>query len=160
MFYSPENDAREDILTKNYPFFTQQQFVNYFDSGCYCFDLPYDLDAGVARSTTIALPSSGGTINLANVSGGNTQTVYSEPTSFPTAYSRNYNLTVEKQLGNATSVEVGYVGANTRNLSDSVGNYNVNNHLSANLGKVQTLLPSGLANYDSLQAKYQAQLHS
>jgi hypothetical protein len=153
MFYSPENDAREDILTKNYPFFTQQQFVNYFDSDCYCFDLPYNLDAGVARSTSIAIPSGASTINMANVPGGNTQTVYSEPADFPTAYSRNYNLTLEKQLGNATSVEVGYVGANTRNLSDSVGNYNVNNHLSANIGKVQTLLPTGLSNYDSLQAK-------
>ena len=154
MFYSPENDAREDILTKNYPFFTQQQFVNYFDYGCYCFDMPYNLDAGVARSTSIPVASTVSTIDLTKVSGGSTQTVYSEPMNFPTAYSRNYNLTVEKQLGNATSVEVGFVGANTRNLSDSVGNYNVNNHLSANLGKVQTLLPSGLANYDSLQAKF------
>ena len=92
--------------------------------------LPYNLDAGVARSTSIPVASTVSTIDLTKVSGGNTQTVYSEPTNFPTAYSRNYNLTVEKQLGNATSVEVGYVGANTRNLSDSVGNYNVNNHLS------------------------------
>jgi hypothetical protein len=99
VFYSPENDAREDILTKNYPFFTQQEFVNYFDDSCYCFSLPYDLDAGVARSTTVALPSSGGTINLANVPGGSTQTVYSEPNNFPTAHSINYNFTVEKQLG-------------------------------------------------------------
>lgn len=28
-FFSPENDAREDILTKNYPFFTQDEYVNY-----------------------------------------------------------------------------------------------------------------------------------
>jgi len=160
MFYSPENDAREDILTKNYPFFTQQQFVNYFDYGCYCFDLPYSLDTGVARATSIPVASTVSTIDLTKVSGGNTQTVYSEPTSFPTAYSRNYNLIVEKQLGNATSVEIGYVGANTRNLSDSVGNYNVNNHLSANIGKVQTLLPAGLSNYDSLQAKINRSFHN
>ncbi|MDR3773788.1 MAG: TonB-dependent receptor [Terracidiphilus sp.] len=159
MFYSPENDAREDILTKNYPFFTQQQFVNYFDSGCYCFDLPYSLDAGVARSTSIPVASTVSTIDLTKVAGGNTQTVYSEPTNFPTAYSRNYNLTLEKQLGNATSVEIGYVGANTRNLSDSVGNYNVNNHLSANIGKVQTLLPAGISNYDSLQVKINRSFH-
>jgi hypothetical protein len=160
MFYSPENDAREDILTKNYPFFTQQQFVNYFDSSYYQFDLPYYLDTGVARSTSATIPSGASTINLANVAGGNSQTVYSEPKDFPTAYSRNYNLTLEKQLGNATSVEVGYVGANTRNLSDSVGNYNVNNHLSASVGKVQTLLPSGLSNYDSLQAKIERKFTS
>ncbi|HTB96336.1 MAG TPA: TonB-dependent receptor [Terracidiphilus sp.] len=153
MFYSPENDAREDILTKNYPYFTQQQFTNYFDYGCYCFDLPYDLDTGVARSTTINIPTGASTIDLTTVPGGNTQTIYSEPKNFPTAYSKNYNVTLEKQLGGATSFELGYVGATTRNLSDAVGNYNVNAHLSSNLGKVQTLLPTGISNYDSLQAK-------
>jgi outer membrane receptor protein involved in Fe transport len=154
VFYSPENDAREDILTKNYPFFTQQQFVNYFDSGCYCFVLPYDLDAGVARATSVAIPSGASTIDPTTIPGGNTQTVYSEPKNFPTAYSRNYNLTLEKQFGDNTSVELGYVGANTRDLSDEVGNYNVGDHLSANIGKVQTLLPVGLSNYNSLQAKW------
>jgi hypothetical protein len=153
MFYSPEDDAREDILTKNYPFFTQQQFVNYFDSSTYNFSLPYYLDTGVPRATSVAIPSDASTIDLANVAGGNTQTVYSEPTDFPTAYSRNYNVTLQQQFGRDTSLEVGYVGANTRHLSYEVGNYNVNNHLSPNVGKVQTLLPVGLSNYDSLQAK-------
>ena len=160
VFYSPEDDAREDILTKNYPFFTQQEFVNYFDSSCYCFDLPYDLDAGQARSTTVALPSSGGTINLANIPSGNTQTVYSEPNNFPTAHSINYNFTVEKQLGSATSAELGFVGANTRNLSYAVGNYNVNNHLSASIGKVDALMPIGLSNYSSMQAKINRSFHN
>jgi hypothetical protein len=90
---------------------------------------------------------------LASVPGGNTQTVYSEPTNFPTAYSWNYNLTLQKQLGNSTSVEVGYVGANTRDLSYAVGNYNVNNHLSSSIGKVDTLLPIGISNYSSMQGK-------
>ncbi len=120
MFYSPENDAREDILTKNYPFFTQQEFVNYFDFGCYCFVQPYNLDTGVARSTSIPVASTVSSIDLTKVPGGKTQTVYSEPNDFPTAYSRNYN---------------------------------VNAHLSPDIGKVQTLLPSGISNYDSLQAK-------
>jgi hypothetical protein len=154
VFYSPENDAREDILTKNYPFFTQQEFIN---SDYY---LGYILDAGSPRSTTIALPSSDGTINLANVSGGSTQTVYSEPTSFPTAHSINYNFTVEKQLGNSTSAELGFVGANTRNLSYAVGNYNVNNHLSSSIGKVDALLPVGLSNYSSMQAKINRSFHN
>jgi hypothetical protein len=152
-FYSPENDAREDILTKNYPFFTQQEFVDYFDSGSYQFDLPYQLDTGIARSTTVNIPSGASTINLANVPGGNTQTVFSEPRNFPTAYSNNYNLTVEKQLGGAMSFEVSYVGATTRNLSYEVGNYNINGHLSTSIGKVQALMPVGLSNYNSMQAK-------
>jgi len=153
MFYSPENDAREDILTKNYPFFTQQQFVNYFDYGCYCFVQPYNLDAGVARSTTINIPSGASKIDMTTVPDATTQTVYSEPNDFPTAYSRNYNLTLQKQIGSSTSFEMGYVGANTRDLSYSVGNYNVNAHLSSKIGKVNRLMPSGLSNYDSLQAK-------
>jgi len=152
-FYSPENDAREEILSKNYPFFTQQQFVDYFDSGYYQFLLPFQTDAGVARSTTVNIPSGASTIDLTTVAGGNTQTVFSEPKNFPTAHSINYNVTVEKQLGGTTTAEISYVGANTRNLSYEVGNYNVNNHLSAAIGKVQALMPVGLSNYNSLQAK-------
>ena len=147
IFYSPENDAREDILTKNYPFFTQQAFYN---SDYY---IGYILDSGAPRSTSITIPSGASSIDLTTVPGGNSQTVYSEPTNFPTAYSRNYNLTLEKELGKSTSAEVGYVGANTRNLSYSIGNYNVNNHLSKAIGNVQALMPSGFSNYDSLQAK-------
>lgn len=154
IFYSPENDAREDILTKNYPFFTQQAFYNS------AYYIGYVLDTGSPRATSIAVPSGTSTIDLTTVPGGNTQTVYSEPNDFPTAYSRNYNLTLEKQLGNATSAEVGYVGANTRNLSYSVGNYNVNNHLSKDIGNVQALMPSGFSNYDSLQAKINRSFHN
>jgi len=147
IFYSPENDAREDILTKNYPFFPQQQYIN---SPYY---LGYMLDTGAPRPTSISIPTGASTIDLTTVSGGSAQTVHSEPNSFPTAYSTNYNLTMEKQLGRATSAEVGYVGASTRDLSYAVGNYNVNSHLSSKLGEVNALLPSGLSNFDSLQAK-------
>lgn len=148
VFYSPENDAREDILTKNYPFFTQQQIVNSVYNGGYF----YQLDTGSARSTTIAIPNGASSINLAAVAGASAETVYSEPVNFPTAHSDSYNVTLQKQIG-ATSFEVGYVGAVTRNLSYKVGNYNVNNHLSSKIGQVQNLLPVGMSNYDSLQAK-------
>lgn len=147
IFYSPENDAREDILTKNYPFFTQQSFVNSV------YYLGYQLDTGIARPTTITIPTGASSIALATVAGASSQTVYSEPKIFPTANSKNYNLTFERQLSNTTSLEVGYVGAITRDLSDEVGDYNVNQHLSKNIGKVQTLLPVGISNYDSLQVK-------
>jgi hypothetical protein len=147
IFYSPENDAREDILTKNYPFFTQQQFINspYYYS--------YNLDSGVARSTTVNIPSGASSIDLTTVPGASAQTVYSEPAHFPTAYSTNYNVTVQQALGGATTFEIAYVGAISRHLSTEVGNYNVNNNISAKLGKVQTLLPAGISNYDSLQTK-------
>jgi hypothetical protein len=105
------------------------------------------------RSTSIDIPSGASTIDLTTVPGGNTQSIYSEPREFPTAYSRNYNVTLQKQLGTSTSVELGYVGANARNLSDAVGNYSVNAHLSSALGKVDAFFPSGISKYDSLQAK-------
>jgi outer membrane receptor protein involved in Fe transport len=147
VFYSPENDAREDILTKNYPFFTQQQFVNS------PYALVYDLDTGIPRQTSISIPPGASSIDLTTVPGASSQTVYSEPKNFPTAYSRNYNLTIQQQLGSFTTFEIGYVGANTRNLSYEVGNYNVGNHLSPLIGKVQRLAPVGISNYDSLQTK-------
>ena len=147
IFYSPENDSRDVILTENYPFYTEQEFYNdpYYFS--------YSLDAGAARSTTISIPSGASSINLTTVPGASSQIVNSEPTNFPTGYSKNYNLTLQQQLSNTTSFEVGYLGAASRNLSYEVGNYNVNNHLSSKIGKVNALLPVGISNYDSLQAK-------
>ncbi|HVZ84666.1 MAG TPA: TonB-dependent receptor [Terracidiphilus sp.] len=147
MFFTPENDAREDILTKNYPFFTQDEYVNdpyYF---------AYTLDAGVPRSTTIDLPQGASSIDLTSVPGANTFTVYSEPDKFPTGYSEMFNLTVQQILPRNISVEVGYVGAMAHKLSYEVGNYNIRNYLSSAIGKVQTLEPIGQSNYNALQAK-------
>ena len=45
-----KNDAREDILTNNYPFFTQNEHVNL------PYDFAYNLDTGIARATTVNLP--------------------------------------------------------------------------------------------------------
>ncbi|HEY0308414.1 MAG TPA: TonB-dependent receptor [Acidobacteriaceae bacterium] len=145
IFYSPENDAREDLLTKNYPFFVQQEIDNS------AYAIAYHLDAGVARPTSISIPGGASSINLVTASVPS-QTVYSEPNNFPTANSKNYNVTLQKTVGN-TSFEVAYVGAITRDLSYEVGDYNINKRLSTNIGKVQTLLPVGISNYDSLQAK-------
>jgi hypothetical protein len=151
IFYSPENDSRDILLTENYPFYTEQQFTNS------AYYLSYFLDQGVARSTTNPVSSSVASLNLTTVPGANLQVVNSEPTHFPTANSKNYNITVQQQVGSYTSVELGFVGANTRDLSQKVGNYNVNSHLSSALGQVQALLPVGISNYDSLQAKISRQ---
>jgi hypothetical protein len=147
IFYSHENDGRNIILTQNYPFYTQQQFVNS------AYGLSYFLDAGEPRQTTDPVPSSVASVNLTTVPGANLQVVNSEPTSFPTAASRNYNITLQQELGSSTTFEIGYVGANTRNLTQKVGNYNVNQHLSSSIGTVDRIQTSGLSNYDSLQAK-------
>ena len=147
VFYTAENDAREDILTKNYPFFTQDEYVN----SPYYF--AYNLDTGIARSTTVNLPGDAPSIDLTSVPGAANATVYSEPRYFPDGYSEMYNLTVQRILPRNTSLEAGYVGAQSHKLSYAVGNYNVSNHLSSKIGKVQTLLPVGKSNYNALQAK-------
>jgi len=148
MFYTAENDAREDILTKNYPFFTQDEYVNS------PYDFVYHLDGGIARSTTVNLPDGGASsIDFTTVPRAANATVYSEPKNFPDGYSEMYNLTIQRILPGNTSLEGGYVGAQSHKLSYSVGNYNVGDHLSSKIGKVQTLLPIGKSNYNALQAK-------
>jgi hypothetical protein len=64
-----------------------------------------------------------------------------------------YNLTVQRMLPWNISLEAAYVGGQSHKLSYAVGNYNVSNHLSSAIGKVQTLLPVGMSNYNALQAK-------
>lgn len=147
IFYTAENDAREDILTKNYPFFTQDEYVN----SQYAF--VYMLDTGIARTTTIDLPSGVSSVDLTTIPDATTQIVYSEPKSFPDGYSEMYNLTIQRLLPKNISLEVGYVGSGAHSLPYEVGDYNVLQHLSSKIGKVQTLLPAGSSNYNSLQAK-------
>jgi Carboxypeptidase regulatory-like domain/TonB-dependent Receptor Plug Domain/TonB dependent receptor len=146
-FYSPENDAREEILTQNYPFFITEGFYND------AYDLNYTLDAGVARPTSVTVPAGASFIDATTVPNSSSTDFSSEPNNFPTAYSQSYNVTVEQELGNATSVEVAFVGANTRDLSYKVGDYNINKRISSKIGKVPTLLPVGISNYESLQGK-------
>jgi hypothetical protein len=149
IFFSHENDGRNVILTQNYPFYSEQEYTN----SVYNYYYGYTLDAGEPRATTNPVPSNVSSVNLTTVPGANLQIVNSEPTSFPAAYSRNYNFTMQQEVGNNTSFEVGFVGANSRDLSQKVGNYNVNNHLSSSLGQVDVIQASGLSNYNSLQAK-------
>lgn len=147
LFFTAENDAREDILTKNYPFFTQDEYVN----SPYYF--AYGLDSGIARNTTVNLTSGVSSIDMTTIADSTNQLVYSEPTSFHDGYSEMYNLTVQRLLPLNISLEAGYVGAQAHSLSYEVGNYNVGSHLSSKIGKVQTLLPEGKSNYNALQVK-------
>jgi hypothetical protein len=147
IFYSHENDSRDIILTENYPFYTEQSFSNN------PYSLNYQLSTGEPRQTTDPVPSSVASIDLTTVPDAKTQVVNSEPKNFPTAYSRNYNFTLQQQLDRSTSFELGFVGANSRDLTEKVGNYNINAHLSSKLNQVQVIQPIGLSNYSSLQAK-------
>ena len=148
IFFSPENDAKNELLTQNYPFYTQQQFTNSVYSG-----LVYSLDAGKPRVTTAPIPAGATSIDLTAVPNGSSYNVnYIQPNS-PTAYSQSYNLTFQKQLPFGISAEAGYVGAVARKLAYQVGNLNINNKLSSKIGRVQGLLPAGQNSYNSLQAK-------
>jgi hypothetical protein len=153
IFYSHENDSRDIILTENYPFYTEQSYSNN------PYSLTYQLSTGEPRQTTDPVPSSVASLDLTAVPGASLQVVNSEPKNFPTAYSKNYNLTLQQQLDRTTSFELGFVGANSRDLTDKVGNYNINDHLSSKLGQVQVIEPVGLSNYSSLQAKINRQFN-
>ena len=60
IFYSPENDGREDFLTKNNPFALQYAFTNSVWN-VYSSPQPfqYQIDSGVPRSTAINIPAAG-----------------------------------------------------------------------------------------------------
>jgi outer membrane receptor protein involved in Fe transport len=150
VFYSPENDAKEDLLTKNYPFFVQQEFVNS------AYGLSYFLDQGIARPTSIAIPPGASSVSLTTGSTAN-QTVYYEQPNARTSYTENYNFTIQRLLSRSMSLDLSYVGAESKKLPYAQGNLNVNGAISKQIGVVQGLTQAGFGNYNSLQIKFQRQ---
>jgi hypothetical protein len=157
IFYTPENDGREDFLTKNTPFATQSSYFNSAYNGA----LSYQLDAGVARSTAINTPTAG-FIDPATVPNGNLLTTYSINPDIKTGYAESFNLAVQRQLGSSISVDLAYVASISHALPYAVGDINANpldstnnydNRLTSDLGKIQYLTDSGYGNYNSLQLK-------
>lgn len=159
LFYSPENDGREDYLTKNAPFADQVTYTNW----PYTFlGIEYDDDTGVPRNTTINIPSSG-VINPANLPNGTVATTYAVNPRIKTGSADSFNLTLERQVGSSLAVNVSYVGSVSHDLSYSVGDINSNpnnssvnngdNRLTTELGKIQYLTDAGMANYNSMQVK-------
>jgi hypothetical protein len=144
MFYSPENDAREDVLTKNYPFAVEQTVFNNIFNG---LPFPYVLDAGVARTTFIPIPAGVSSLSAAR------QNVFAVDPAMRTGYAHLYNVTVERELASNFSVEAGYVGSVSRELPYAVGNLNLNNRITADAGQVQAQFSEGEANFQSLQIK-------
>jgi len=151
LFFSPENDAKEDLLTKNYPFFIQQQFVN----SPYYFS--YFLDSGIARSTSVSIPPGATSVSLTTGATAN-QTIYWEQPNLATGYSENFNLTIQRMITPSTSLEAGYVGAVSHKLSYSVGNLNYMGAISSQIGQVNALTDAGLGNYNSLQVSLKRQM--
>lgn len=159
LFFSPENDGREDFLTQNTPYAEQFVYTNYVYDGP-----PYEyvLDTGVARNTTISAPSSG-RIDPATLTNGNLETTYAVDPHLKTGVSQTFNVAVERSLGTNLSLDVSYVGTLAHSLSYQIGDINANpdnsankydNRLTSNLGKIQYLSDYGSASYNGLQVKF------
>jgi len=81
--------------------------------------------------------------------------VYSVGKNFRTPYFYNYNLQIEKGLGNAGVIQVGYVGSQGRKLN-LVSNINQGHAISNNFGAILQLNTSGTSNYNALQAVFRS----
>ncbi|MGA8151845.1 MAG: TonB-dependent receptor [Terriglobales bacterium] len=155
LFYSPENDAREDILSKNYPFAELSQYNDY-----YYFGPPqYQLDTGVPRNTTVNIPAGASSIATKNIPNGNLLTSYYVNPKLRTGYSEMFNLALQRELGSNFTLETAFVGSKSHNLSYKVGDINFDfatgaeGLLTPNLGQIQALTDGGWGEYDSLQVK-------
>ncbi len=167
IFYSPENDGREDILTQNYPFARQAQYTDWvYDGPCSsCTSAPweYELDSGVARSTAINLPpAGGGAIVPSTVVNGNLETTYAINPRMKSGTVGSFSLTLQEQITKTTSFELGWVGSFSRHLSYEIGDINANpassannynNLLTTSLGNIQYLTDSGISSYNAMQVK-------
>ena len=156
-FYTPENDGREDFLTKNAPFATQSSYYN----SAYFGYTAYQLDAGVPRSTKVDIPTAG-FIKPADVPNGNLLTTYALNPHLRTGYSEAFNVALQRQVGSSISVDLAYVGSMNRALPYAIGDINANpadgknhhnNRLTSDLGKIQYLTDSGFGRYNSMQLK-------
>lgn len=85
--------------------------------------------------------------------GADTFNVYSVNQNFRTPYFMNYDLQIEKGLGNAAVFQIGYVGSQGRKLSVML-NINQNGTFNTqfpNVGSIIQLNSIGTSNYSSLQ---------
>lgn len=148
MFYSPENDGREDFLTKNAPFADQNVFQNNN-----FVPFQYQLDSGVPRVSTVNIPAGASSIDPSTLPNGTLEKTFAVNPDLKTGYSEMFNVAVERQLGNSFTVETSYVGSRSHRLSYQIGDINANNVLTPFLGEIQDLQDSGFGNYNSLQVK-------
>jgi len=169
IFYSPENDGREDLLTQNYPFADQAAYTDWvYDGPASGPSAPWEyvLDTGVARNTKISLPASGGAIVPSTVVNGNLETTYGINPKMKTGTVGSFSLTLQEQITRTWSFEYGYVGSIARHLSYEIGDINANPNNSANsynnllttdLGNIQYLTDSGISSYNAMEVKVNKQ---
>jgi hypothetical protein len=154
LFYSPENDGKEDLLARNYPFSNLSSYEDYYYFG----PAPYQIDAGIPRSAKI--PFQGiASIDPKNIPNGNLLTTYSVNPKMRTGYSEQFNLTLQRELGSNFTLEAAYLGTKSHDLSYEIGDINFNfatqseGLLTPSLGKIQGLTDAGWGEYDALQVK-------
>jgi len=82
--------------------------------------------------------------------------VFSVNQNFRTPYFYNYNLNVEKGLGSAGVLQVGYVGSQGRKLSVmlNINQFGAFNAAYPNVGSINQLNSVGTSNYNALQATF------
>jgi hypothetical protein len=149
-YYSPENDGREDILTKNFPFAIQSTFSNSVFVGG---PLSYQLDAGVPRVTSPQIPAGATSIPAASIQNGGLEDSFFINPNIKTGYSQSFNLTIQREIGSNFTAEAAYVGSVSHDLSYEIGNINVNGVVTPFLGQIQEITDAGFGRYNSLQLK-------
>jgi len=168
LFYSPENDAREDLLTKNLPFAIQQAWNNIpylgpcFGSAC-DGSYFYQIDQGLPRITAPPIPSGASSIPSSMVAtlipNGNSETTFYVNPKMKTGYSESFNVALQRELGSNFSIEAAFVASRGHHLSYEVGDLNMNlatqsdGLIDANLGQIQGLTDLGWSEYNSLEVK-------
>ena len=92
--------------------------------------------------------------------GANLFNVYSVGQNFVAPYFYNYNLQIEKGLGRAALLQIGYVGSEGRklsvmtNINPTPGAAGSLNTMYPNVGSVLQLNSSGTSNYNALQTQF------
>jgi len=171
LFFSPENDAREDLLTKNLPFAIQQTWNNIpYDGPCTAPPASacdgsyfYQIDQGLPRISTPPIPAGASSIPSSSIptliANGNSETTYYVNPNMKTGYSESFNLALQREVGSNFTVEAAFVASRGHHLSYEVGDLNINlatqsdGLIDANLGQIQGLTDVGWSEYNSLQVK-------
>jgi len=145
IFYTPENGARSDLLTKNYPYFSQQVFTN----SPYAAPV-FQLDRGAPFATPPAIPAGATSVDLGTTRSAS-QTLYFVDPNFRIGYSQSFHFTVQRELPRQITIEAGYVGTLSHKLPLATANMNLGDRLSKQLGVVRGLFSQGNSAYHGLQ---------
>lgn len=148
IFFTPEDSARSEMLTQNYPFFSQQTFLN--SAGA---PFTYVLDTGVPRLTAAPIAAGTSSIAVASASAAAGQTLFSLDPNFRTGYAQSFNLTLQREITRDVVVEAAYVGAIAHKLPYAVANLNLGQQVTKQLGTIRGMFSEGNDAYHSLQLK-------